>query len=321
MTVIVTGGAGYIGAHIVRLLHEAGHQVVVIDDLSYGDASRVGHAQLIQMDLADTAEIPRLTAAIDGASAVIHVAARKQVGESVARSSWYYQQNVGGLANLLLAMEGAGVDKLVFSSSAAVYGEPPVTRITEDTTTRPINPYGRTKLIGEQMARDAHTAWGLRVANMRYFNVAGAGWEDLGDPAVLNLVPMVLEKLTAGQAPVIFGDDYPTPDGTCVRDYVHVLDVGSAHLDALEYLDRPEREFTEFNIGTGQGASVRRVIEVIGEVTGWKGEPVLAPRRPGDPPELVGETARIADVFGWKARHDLRSIVDSSWKAWQRTHG
>ncbi|MDR2380716.1 MAG: UDP-glucose 4-epimerase GalE [Bifidobacteriaceae bacterium] len=317
MSIGVTGGAGYIGAHIVRLLERAGHAVVVIDDLSYGYATRAGHAELVQLDLADTAELPRLQAALDGCSAVVHVAGRKQVGESVERPAWYYQQNVGGMANLLLAMEAQGVGRLVFSSSAATYGEPSVGRVREDIDMKPINPYGESKLVGEWLARDAVRAWGLRAVNLRYFNVAGAGWDDLGDPAVLNLIPMVFQKLAAHRQPVIFGDDYPTEDGTCVRDYIHVLDIASAHMIALDYLDGDDRPFDAFNIGTGAGNSVRQVIEMIGEVTGLDVTPEIAPRRAGDPPVLIGEVERINRVFGWKADYDLRSIVDSSWRAWQ----
>ncbi|MDR2564536.1 MAG: UDP-glucose 4-epimerase GalE [Bifidobacteriaceae bacterium] len=317
MSICVTGGAGYIGAHVVRLLQRAGHEVIVIDDLSYGDAARVGPSELIQLDLADTAELPRLQAALDGCTAVVHIAGRKQVGESVERPAWYYQQNIGGMANLLLAMQAQDVDRLVFSSSAAVYGQPKVDRVREDIELQPINPYGESKLVGEWLVRDAARAWGLRGVNMRYFNVAGAGWDDLGDPAVLNLIPMVLQKLYEHRAPAIFGDDYPTPDGTCVRDYIHVVDIATAHMIAMDYLERDVRPFDAFNIGTGAGTSVRQVIEMVGEVTGLDTTPVMEPRRPGDPPVLIGAVDRIEQTFEWKAQHDLRSIVDSSWRAWQ----
>ncbi|MDR3107888.1 MAG: UDP-glucose 4-epimerase GalE [Bifidobacteriaceae bacterium] len=317
MSIVVTGGAGYIGAHVVRLLQRQGHEVIVIDDLSYGDASRVGQAELIQLDLADTAELPRLQAALDGATAVVHIAGRKQVGESVDKPAWYYQQNVGGMANLLLAMEAQGVDRLVFSSSAAVYGQPSVDRVREDIDLKPINPYGESKLIGEWLVRDAARAWGLRGVNLRYFNVAGAGWDDLGDPAVLNLIPMVLQKLYDRRRPAVFGDDYPTPDGTCLRDYIHVVDIATAHMIAMDYLDRDERPFDAFNIGTGAGTSVRQVIEMVSQVSGLDTTPVIEPRRPGDPAVLIGDVDHIEQTFEWKARHDLRSIVDSSWRAWQ----
>jgi UDP-glucose 4-epimerase len=318
--VCVTGGAGYIGAHIVRQLQEAGHEVLVVDALAHGDASGLHGAELLQLDLADTASQPRLQAALDGCEAVIHVAARKQVGESVARAAWYYQQNVGGMANLLMAMEAQGVGRLVFSSSAAVYGQPDSGRVPEDADLAPINPYGSTKLVGEWMTRDAGRAWGLRSANLRYFNVAGAGWEDLGDPAALNLIPMVFQRLDDDARPAIFGTDYPTPDGTCVRDYVHVMDVASAHLTALDYLEGDDRPFDSFNVGTGTGYSVRQVVDVIGEVTGLDVTPDIQPRRPGDPAVLVGDTARIEEVFGWRARYGLGQIVDSAWLAWRARH-
>jgi UDP-glucose 4-epimerase len=289
----------------------------VVDNLSTGTAHRVGTARLIEADVADPAILPTLTDAMRGADAVIHFAARKQVGESVSRPAWYFRQNVGGIAGVLEAMEEAGVPKMVFSSSAATYGMPDVPRVTEDTPLTPINPYGQTKVVGEWVAADAVTAWGLRLASLRYFNVAGSGWPELGDPAVLNLVPMVLDKLAHSQAPVIFGDDYPTPDGTCVRDYIHVLDLAEAHLAALDYLALPERPYSIFNVGTGVGASVREVIDAIGAVTGLDATPRIAPRRPGDPPYLVGDPTRIAEVLGWRASRALPEIVASAWEAWQ----
>ena len=236
MTILVTGGAGYIGAHVVRLLQERGEKVVVVDDLSTGRADRVGDAVLVEVDVASPEAVDVLTRAMTehDVRAVVHFAARKQVGESVERPAWYYQQNVGGFTNLVTAMQAAGVDRLVFSSSAATYGMPSVSLVEEKLHAEPINPYGETKLVGEWLGRAASRAWGLRFVALRYFNVAGAGWPDLGDPAVLNLVPMVLDRLERGERPKIFGDDYPTPDGTCIRDYIHVLDLAQAHLAALE---------------------------------------------------------------------------------------
>ena len=319
MSVLVTGGAGYIGSHVVRLLQERGQDVVVVDDLSNGSASRVGGAPVVELDLAADAAPARLVEAAreHGVDAVIHFAARKQVGESVARPAWYWRQNVGGTANLLLAMEEAGVRKLVFSSSAATYGAPATDVVREDGPAEPINPYGQTKLVGEWMARAAGTAWGLRSADLRYFNVAGAGWPDLGDPAVMNLVPMVFDRLERGLAPAVFGDDYPTPDGTCIRDYVHVLDLARAHLAALDHLDAEERPHDVFNVGTGTGASVREVLDEVRRVTGRDLEPEVHPRRPGDPPKLVADVTRIGEVLGWKATEDLHSIVSSAWEAWR----
>ena len=260
MSILVAGGAGYIGAHVVRLLLQRGDEVIVVDDLSYGTPERVTGAALVELDVASGGAVDALTDVMNqrGVSAVIHFAARKQVGESVARPAWYYQQNVGGLANMLLAMEGAGVEQMIFSSSAAVYGMPPIEVVPEDTECRPINPYGETKLIGEWMMADCERAWGLRWAGLRYFNVAGAGWDDLGDMATLNLIPMVLDRLSRGETPKIFGTDYPTPDGTCIRDYIHVRDLAVAHIAALDRL-AGGRDMAEhvFNVGTGKGSSVR----------------------------------------------------------------
>lgn len=319
MTILVTGGAGYIGAHVVKLLHDQGERVVVVDDLSTGEEHRVGPARLVQLDLAAPEALDRLTSVMleESVSAVIHFAARKQVGESVQRPVWYYQQNVGGMTTLLAAMQAAKVDRLVFSSSAAVYGLPELDSVTEKTPTEPINPYGQTKLVGEWLARAAATSWGLRFVGLRYFNVAGAGSPELGDPAALNLVPMVFDRMALGQQPVIFGADYPTPDGTCVRDYVHVVDLADAHLAALRYLGRPERQYDVFNVGTGTGSSVRQVMAAIGEASGIELTPVIAERRAGDPPRLVASCERIESELGWTAKHGLPSIVTSAWAAWQ----
>ncbi|MDP9443289.1 MAG: UDP-glucose 4-epimerase GalE [Actinomycetota bacterium] len=323
MTVLVTGGAGYIGAHVVRLLRQRGDKVVVADDLSTGAADRLGDATLVEVDLAGDEAVGKLAAVLQehAVEAVIHIAARKQVGESAQRPTWYYAQNVGGNANLLLAMEQAGVTKLMFSSSAATYGLPDVpddALIDEDAAPRPISPYGETKLVCEWMNRAAGAAWGLRSVNLRYFNVAGAGWPDLGDPGVFNLIPIALRALTGGGQPAVFGDDYPTADGTCVRDYVHVLDLADAHLAALAYLDREERPYDVFNVGTGTGASVREVLAQVATATGLPVRPRVTGRRPGDPARLVADVSRIADVLGWRATHDLPAIVDSAWQAWPR---
>ena len=327
MTVLVTGGAGYIGAHVVRLLQRRDGQVVVVDDLSTGSVGRVGDVPLISIDIAadDARDQLATTMSEHGVDSVIHIAAKKQVGESAARPAWYYHQNVGGTANLLLAMQQAQVTKMMFSSSAATYGLPDVpggSLIHEDAGNRPISPYGETKLVCEWMIRAAGLAWGLRSVNLRYFNVAGAGWDDLGDPGIFNLIPIVMRQLTTGEKPQIFGDDYPTQDGTCIRDYVHVLDLADSHLAALDYLNRDDRPYDVFNVGTGSGASVIEVLDQIAESTGYSVEPAVVGRRPGDPASLVADVARIQDVLGWKAGNsDLATIVDSAWSAWPAIHG
>ncbi|WP_380170668.1 UDP-glucose 4-epimerase GalE [Kineococcus sp. DHX-1] len=320
MSVLVTGGAGYIGSHVVRLLQQRGTDVVVVDDLSNGRTERVGDAPVVEVDLGTDAAAPALARAFaeHDVDAVIHFAARKQVGESVAQPARYWSQNVGGMANLLQAMETAGVGKLVFSSSAATYGAPSTPVVREDGPAEPINPYGQTKLVGEWMTRAAGVAWGLRAANLRYFNVAGAGWDDLGDSAVMNLIPIVFSALDAGQAPAVFGDDYPTPDGTCIRDYVHVLDLAQAHLAALDHLATDDRPYDTFNVGTGTGASVLEVLAEVRAVTGVDVQPVVNARRAGDPPQLVADVSRITGTLGWSATKSLHDIVTSAWEAWRR---
>jgi UDP-glucose 4-epimerase len=318
VTVLVTGGAGFIGAHVVRMLHGRGEEVVVVDDVSTGLVERVAGFPVVRLDLGDPGSVGRLTdvARSHGVESAVHLAARKQVGESVQRPAWYYLQNVGGTAHLLSAMEAAGVGRLVFSSSAATYGQPDTGTVTEDGPTNPINPYGETKLVGEWLVRDATRAWGLSQVSLRYFNVAGAGWPDLGDTAVLNLIPIVLDRLAHGQPPVVFGDDYPTPDGTCVRDYVHVLDLAEAHLAALDHLrEDTDRPYDTYNVGTGAGSSVADVIAETGRVTGLRTTPQVTARRPGDPATLVADVSRIDKVLGWRARYGLTEIVRSAWAA------
>ncbi len=319
MSILVTGGAGYIGSHVVRLLLERGQQVVVIDDLSSGQGSRIGSAKLAQIDLAADTATDRLVELIESNSvqAVIHLAARKQVGESVSKPEWYFAQNIGGMANLLDAMRQTKVERFVFSSSAATYGMPDVELVSEDFECKPINPYGQTKLIGEWMTANAERAWGLRAVNLRYFKVAGAGWPDLADTATMNLVPIVFDALQAKKKPVVFGNDYETKDGTCVRDYVHVLDLADAHIAALDYLDRDQRAHRTFNVGTGKGASVFEVLDEVRRATNINFEVDIQPRRPGDPPYLCADVSRIKSELGWVAKHNLAEIIESAWLAKQ----
>ena len=314
MAVLVTGGAGYIGSHVARLL---GSSAVVVDDLSTGLPSRLEGVTFEQLDLASADAVSTLQRIIEKHSidSVIHLAARKKVGESVEKPEWYYQQNIGGLANLLAAMRTKNVTKFVFSSSAATYGMPDVELVTESLDCKPINPYGETKLIGEWMAADAARAWGLRHVNLRYFNVAGAGWADLADTAIANLIPIVFAALREGSKPQVFGNDYPTPDGSCIRDYVHVLDLAKAHLAALEYLDRDDRPAATFNVGSGSGSSVFEVLDVIREVTGINFEAEVKPGRAGDPPRLCADVSLIQKTLGWSTQNDLTEIVLSAWEA------
>ncbi len=321
MTIAVTGGAGYIGAHVVRMLREQGEEVVVIDDLSSGAAARIGDAHLVELDVTGPDATTRLRDVLRSAHAtsVIHFAAKKRVDESVRRPAWYFAQNVGGLATVLEAMEQAHVGRMVFSSSAAVYGMPDVERVTEDQPLAPMNPYGESKVVGEWLVRDAGAAWGLRSTSLRYFNVAGSVAPELGDPGILNLVTMVLDRLSRGEAPVIFGDDYPTPDGTCIRDFVHVQDLAVAHVLAMRDLDEATGPLTQtFNVGTGQGVSVREVVEAIRAASGDPTPPVVAGRRPGDPARVVADAGRIEAQLGWRAVRDLDEIIGSAWRAWQQ---
>jgi UDP-glucose 4-epimerase len=320
MTVLVTGGCGYIGAHVVHALHEAGQKVVVVDDLSYGKPTRIEGARLYGMDIAAPGAGERLAQILrdEEVDAVIHFAARKQVGESVEKPLWYYQQNLNGMLNVLTGMVDADVKKLVFSSSAATYGVPPVDVVPEDVVPMlPINPYGQTKLFGEWMARACEERYGIRFCALRYFNVAGCGPVELEDPAILNLIPMLLDKLSQGKAPAIFGDDYPTEDGTCVRDYIHVADLADAHIAALSYLDRDERKYDAFNVGTGEGTSVRQIVDELRNVTGLPFTEAIKPRRAGDPPHLIGSPKRINEEMDWHAQYGVHDIVQSAWDAWQ----
>lgn len=314
---MVTGGAGYIGAHVVRLLQEAGVPVIVVDDLSTGDAARVGDVPLVELDVAapDAATTIAEVMRDHAVDAVIHFAAKKQVGESVARPVWYFEQNVGGLANVLSAAEQCGVERFVFSSSAAVYGMTGELPVDEDAALSPINPYGQTKLVGEWLLRDAATAFGLRTVSLRYFNVAGAGWSDLGDPQVLNLVTIVLDRLDRGEPPLVFGTDFDTPDGSGVRDYVHVLDIAAAHIEALAYLESGIRAHDVFNVGRGEGVSVLEIIEAIGTATGRTISPVAVAARDGDPARVVADAARLRSETGWTPTRDLGQIIGSAVEA------
>lgn len=318
MTWLVTGGAGYIGAHVVRAMREDGIDVVVLDDLSTGDASRIGEVPLVRASLLDRQAVDATLAEHD-VSGVVHIAAKKQVGESVEDPYYYFRQNVVGQLTLMEAMRDAGVRRFVFSSSAATYGAPETALVEEKAHLEPESPYGQTKVAGEWLAVDAEAAYGVRSVCLRYFNVAGAATPELGDPEALNLIPMVFERLTARQNPLIFGDDYPTPDGTCIRDYIHVSDIATAHVAAVRHLDAGG-ESLRLNIGRGQGSSVREVVEMIRQVTGIDFTPEVVGRRPGDPPRTVASADAIRYRLGWTAQHDLREMVESAWAGWLHRH-
>ncbi|WP_022893643.1 UDP-glucose 4-epimerase GalE [Agromyces subbeticus] len=315
MTTLVTGGAGYIGSHVARLLQDRGERVVIVDERSPRSGERAALA-FHELDLLAPGADQELGSIIrdEGVDAIIHFAARKRVDESVARPGWYYQQNVGGLTALLGALHGTEVRRVVFSSSAAVYGDVDGGQVAEDAPTRPVNPYGRTKLIGEWMLADTANVEPIAAASLRYFNVAGAGWPDLGDPESLNLVTIVLDRIRRGLPPVVYGDDYDTPDGSAIRDYVHVLDLAQAHVAALDHLVG-RTGHRVFNVGTGVGTSVIEVLDMISEVTGIAFEPEIASRRAGDPAAVVARVERITEELGWRAQHDLRDIIASAWEA------
>ncbi|MFD5267777.1 UDP-glucose 4-epimerase GalE [Streptomyces sp. NPDC058335] len=320
MTWLITGGAGYIGAHVVRAMTEAGERAVVYDDLSTGVAERVPAG--VPLVVGSTLDGPLVSRALaeHAVTGVVHLAAKKQVGESVHLPLHYYRENVEGLRVLLEAVTDAGVPSFVFSSSAAVYGMPDVDLVTEDTPCVPISPYGETKLAGEWLVRATGRATGLSTASLRYFNVAGAASPELADTGVFNLVPMVFERLTQDAAPRIFGDDYPTPDGTCVRDYIHVVDLAEAHVAAAHALQASSGQGLTLNIGRGEGVSVREMIDRVNAVTGYDRPPTVTPRRPGDPARVVASADRIAVELGWKAKLDVQDMIASAWEGWVRTH-
>jgi len=325
MTWLVTGGAGYIGSHVVLALREAGLAPVVIDDLSSGFARFVPEdVPFVQASILD-GETVRGTLREHGVEGVIHLAGFKYAGVSVRRPLHTYAQNVQGTATLLEAMVAEGVRNLVFSSSAATFGTPDVDLVTEQTPTNPESPYGESKLIGEWLIADVARAGSddgndddrLRHTSLRYFNVVGSGTPRLFDTSPHNLFPLVFDALAHGRTPQINGDDYPTPDGTCVRDYVHVADLAHSHVVAAQRLAAGETLEPVYNLGSGEGSSVRQIMDTIREVTGIDFTPEIKPRRPGDPARIVatGELARRD--LDWAMRHDLRAMVASAWEARQ----
>ncbi|MEQ8788617.1 MAG: UDP-glucose 4-epimerase GalE [Pirellulaceae bacterium] len=321
MNVLVTGGAGYVGSHAVAILRAAGHDAWVIDNLSRGHKSAVPADRFVEGDLADRPLLKRLLREhrID---AVMHFAAHSQVGESMVNPAIYYENNITNSISLLEAMRDCRVWRIVFSSSAAVYGQPETMPIVEDTLKQPINPYGFSKLAVEQALDDYARAYGFGFAALRYFNAAGAAADGaLGEDHAVesHLIPLILEVALGQRESIkIFGNDYPTPDGTCVRDYIHVDDLGRAHLAALERLERGKG--MKMNLGVGHGFSVREVVEACRRETGHPIPTQSAPRREGDPPVLVADPSRARELLSWRPQFaDIGAIVATAWR-WHREH-
>ncbi len=318
MSWLVTGGAGYIGAHVVQALQDADLKPVVIDSLSSGLARFVpDDVPFVEASIVDQEAVERAIADHD-VTGVIHLAGFKYAGVSVSRPLHTYTQNVQGTVSLLEAMLATNVDAIVFSSSAATFGTPDVDLVTEATPTNPESPYGESKLIGEWLLADVARAHGLRHTSLRYFNVVGSGTPDIYDSSPHNLFPLVFDMLTRGQTPRINGDDYPTPDGTCVRDYVHVADLAQAHVVAAQKLAAGATLEPVYNLGSGAGSSVREIMDTIREVTGIDFTPEIHPRRPGDPARIVASGELARRDLEWTMRHDLRSMVATAWEARQK---
>ncbi|MCR5092898.1 MAG: UDP-glucose 4-epimerase GalE [Lachnospiraceae bacterium] len=315
--ILVCGGAGYIGSHINKMLHRQGYETVVFDNLVYGHKEAVKWGELVVGDLADQKTLDDLFSRYDF-DAVFHFAAYAYVGESVDNPEKYYYNNVSNTLNLLHAMKEHGVNKIIFSSTCATYGEPERVPITEDMPQNPINPYGATKLMVERIFKDYSHAYGLQFVVLRYFNAAGADPDgEIGeshDPET-HIIPLVLDAASGLRPDVkVFGTDYDTPDGSCVRDYIHVTDLASAHLLALTYLENGGRS-DFFNLGNEKGTSVLEVVESVRRVTGREFHAVLTDRRPGDPAKLVGASSKAKEVLGWKpAFEDIDTIVSHAWK-------
>jgi len=313
MAWLVTGGAGYIGSHVVRAFLAEDIAVVVLDDLSSGHAAFVpAGVPFVRGDVLDGELLAKLFEDYD-IEGVVHVAGFKYAGVSVQRPLHTYAQNVTATATLLAAMENAGVERIVFSSSAAVYGTPRTALVTEDTPKSPESPYGESKLIGEWLLRDQGIATGLRHTSLRYFNVVGSGSPELRDTSPHNLFPLVFAALRDGRTPRINGTDYATPDGTCVRDYIHVADLAVSHVAAARRLSAGETIEPVYNLGSGDGVSVGEIMTAVSAVTGIGFEPERGERRPGDPDRIVASGELAARDLAWKMRHSLEDMVRSAW--------
>jgi len=318
LAVLVVGGAGYIGSHAARALRRARYNVIIYDNLCTGFRRLADGFELVEGDIGDAGKLHRVLSRVD---AIMHFAAHAYVGESVTNPRKYFRNNVADGLTLLNAAVDAGVRHFVFSSTCAVYGIPERIPITERTPREPINPYGATKLAFENALEAYDRAYGLRSARLRYFNAAGA--DDSGEIGELHdpeshLIPLALSAATPdGSELQVFGDDYPTPDGTCLRDYIHVNDLADAHVRALQHLEKGG-ESLAVNLGTGRGNSVMEVIQAAEKVTGQPVRCKIGPRRPGDPPILVADATKAQQVLGWTAQRDLANIVETAWKFMQK---
>jgi UDP-glucose 4-epimerase len=320
MRVLVTGGAGYVGSHSAKLLAETGHEVLIVDNLAEGHRPAVGKLPLVEVDLIDR---KRMAAVLKEhrIEAVMHFAAFAYVGVSVREPAVYYQNNIVGSLALLDAMRDAGVNRIVFSSSCATYGIPERVPITEDHPQHPISPYGFTKLVIEHALADYSHAYGLGYAALRYFNASGAAADgSIGedhDPET-HLIPLVLQVALGQRSHVeIFGTDYPTPDGTCIRDYIHVDDLATAHVAAIEKLGPGDK--LKLNLGTGHGVSVQEMVDLCREITGHPIPTKAVARREGDPPALVADASAAKRELGWQSRYSMRETVESAWR-WHKAH-
>ncbi len=320
MTWLVTGGAGYIGSHVVRAFTAEGIPAVVVDDLSSGHRSFVRDDVPCYVGSVLHRELLDEIFAAHTIAGVVHLAGFKYAGVSVSRPLHTYTQNVTGMITLLETMADNGVSRFVFSSSAAVYGTPLSDLVSEDDPTRPESPYGESKLVGEWLLRDQATATAsgpapLRHTSLRYFNVVGSGYDDLRDTSPHNLFPLIFERLVAGEVPYINGDDYPTPDGTTVRDYVDVSDLALAHVAAAKALEEGRSLEAVYNLGSGSGLSVREIMNAVNRVTGIDFTPEMRPRRPGDPARIVATGELAGRDLNWKMRHTVDDMVASAWAA------
>ncbi|WP_163509883.1 UDP-glucose 4-epimerase GalE [Fodinicola acaciae] len=315
MTWLLTGGAGYIGSHVLHAMHQSGYNCVVLDDLSTGVAERVtdGTALVIGSVL-DTALLESTIREHD-IRGIVHLAGRKSAPDSVRQPIYYYNENVGGMISLLDAANRTDVRRIVLSSSAAVYGTTDVSPVPEDAECRPENPYGESKLQCEKILADASSAHDIGYVSLRYFNAAGAASPRLADRGADNLIPKVFLALGQNVRPKVFGDDWPTHDGTCVRDYVHVADLATAHVQAVDLLEQRLTRRT-YNVGRGKGSTVLEVLDTIRTITGMAFDHDIVARRAGDPAEVVADVTRIHAELGWRAKFDLHEMISSAWSSW-----